>query len=129
MLIKILKFLLHIKVLSFAGVPLVAAGFCFYHFKPANAKFHLMSSAAAFFLSLVHTPLEKKLTIAVSTLAVLGILLVTFMSSNFYATAGALAYGVASAVESIDFLGLPGVDWFHYVLAGANLLLMYGLIT
>ena len=50
------------------------------------------------------------------------------MSSNFYATVGGLAYGLASAVESLSFLGLPGVDWFHYILAGGNLLLMYGFI-
>lgn len=50
------------------------------------------------------------------------------MSSNFYATVGGLAYGLASAVESLGFLGLPGVDWFHYILAGGNLLLMYGFI-
>ena len=115
-------------ILSFAGIPLIAAGFCFYHNKPVNAKFHLVSSVAAFFISLVHTPVEKKLTIAVSSLAVIGILLVTYMNSNLYAFTGALAYGLASAVESIDFLGLPGVDWFHYILAAANLLLMFGLI-
>ena len=87
-----------------------------------------MSSVAGFSLSLVHSPLKEKLTIVVSTLAVFGILLVTYMSSNIYAAVGALAYGLASAVNSIPFLGLPGVDWFHYILAGANLLLMYGLI-
>lgn len=116
-------------MVCFAGIPLIAAGFCVYHHKPANANFHLISSVAAVFLSLVHTPLEEKLTLLVSTLAVFGIIFVTFMSSNFCATAGALAYGLASAVKSIDFLGFPGVDWFHYILAGANFLLMHGLIT
>lgn len=72
--------------------------------------------------------MEEMLTKIVSTLAVLGIIFVTFMSSNFYATVGGLAYGLASAVESLGFLGLPGVDWFHYILAGGNLLLMYGFI-
>lgn len=72
--------------------------------------------------------MEKTLTTVVSTLAVFGILFVTFMNSNFHAMAGALAYGVASVVKSVTFLGLPGVDWFHYILAGGNLLLMYGLI-
>ena len=113
----------------FLGIPLIAAGFCFYHNKPANAKFHLVSSVIAFVLSLIHNPVEKPLTTAASTLAVFGILFVTYMSSNFYATAGALGYGLASIVESITFLGLPGVDWFHYILAGGNLLLMYGLIN
>ena len=87
-----------------------------------------MSSAGACLLSLVHTSLKEKLSIVVSSLAVIGILLVTFFNSNFSAAAGALAYGLASGVKSTNFLGLPGVDWFHYVLAVANLLLMFGLI-
>lgn len=87
-----------------------------------------MSSVASSLLSVVHTPLKEKLTLIVSTLAVFGILFVTFMSSNVCATVGALTYGIASAVKSFDFLGFPGVDWFHYLLAGANVLLMYGLI-
>jgi len=87
-----------------------------------------VSSVIAFVLSLIHNPAEKMLTTAASTIAVLGILLVIYMYSNFYGTTGALAYGLASVVESITFLGLPGVDWFHYILAGGNLLLMYGLI-
>lgn len=87
-----------------------------------------MSSVIGLVISFVHNPVEEMLTKIVSTLAVLGIIFVTFMSSNFYATAGALAYGLASAVESISFLGLPGVDWFHYILAGGNLLLMHGFI-
>lgn len=91
--------------------------------------FHLVSSAIAFTFSLIHNPAEKMLTIAASTVAVLGILFVTYMYSNFYGTTGALAYGLASIVESVTFLGLPGVDWFHYILAGGNLLLMHGLIT
>lgn len=115
-------------VSSFVGIPFIGAGFCFYHHKPANAKFHLMSSVIGLVISFVHNPVEEMLTKIVSTLAVLGIIFVTFMSSNFYATAGALAYGLASAVESISFLGLPGVDWFHYILAGGNLLLMHGFI-
>ena len=115
--------------MCFAGIPLIAAGFCVYHHKPANANFHLISSVAVVFLSLVYTPSEDKLTLLVSTLAVFGILFVTFMRSNFCATAGALAYGLASAVKSIDFLGFPGVDGFHYILAGANFLLMHGLMT
>lgn len=112
----------------FPGIPFIAAGFCFYHHKPANATFHFVSSVGACLLSLVHTPLKEKLSIVVSSLAVIGILLVTFINSNFSASAGALAYGLASAVKSTNFLGLPGVDWFHYVLAVANLLLMFGLI-
>jgi len=115
-------------IASTVGIPLIAAGFCFHHHKPANAKFHLVSSVIAFVLSLIHNPAEKMLTTAASTIAVLGILLVIYMYSNFYGTTGALAYGLASVVESITFLGLPGVDWFHYILAGGNLLLMYGLI-
>lgn len=110
------------------GIPFIGAGFCFYHHKPANAKFHLMSSVIALAISLIHSPVKEMLTRIVSTLAVLGIVFVTFMSSNFYATAGALAYGLACVVESISFLGLPGVDWFHYMLAGGNLLLMHGFI-
>lgn len=87
-----------------------------------------MSSVIAFVLPLIHNPVEKMLTTVASSLAVLGILFVTYMHSNFYGTTGALAYGVASIVESVTFLGLPGVDWFHYILAGGNLLLMHGLI-
>ena len=92
--------------------------------------FHFVSSVGACFLSSVHTSttVKEKLSIVVSSLSVIGILLVTFMNSNFSAFAGALAYGLASAVKSIYFLGLPGVDWFHYILVVANLLLMYGLI-
>lgn len=88
----------------------------------------MVSSFIAFVLSLLHNPSEKMLSKAASTIAVLGIIFVTFMYSNFYGTTGALAYGLASVVESVTFLGLPGVDWFHYILAGGNLLLMFGLI-
>ena len=124
----IISLLKYFHAFYFAGIPLIAAGFCFHHHKPANAKFHLVSSVIAFVVSLIHNPVEDKLTTIASALAVLGILFVTYMSSNFYATTGALAYGLASVVESVTFLGLPGVDWFHYILAGGNLLLMQGLI-
>ena len=87
-----------------------------------------MSSVIACGVSLIHNPAEKMLTAAASTIAVLGILFVTYMYSNFYGTTGALAYGLASLVESVTFLGLPGVDWFHYILAGGNIFLMYGLM-
>ena len=73
--------------------------------------------------------MENIVTQAVSSVAVFGIIFVTFMSINFCATTGTLAYGAATAIKPMNsFLGLHGVEWFHYILAIANLLLMYGLI-
>lgn len=115
-------------IASVVGIPFIAAGCCVHHHKSANAKFHLVSSITAVVLTLIDKTLKEKLTIAVSGLAVLGIIFATFTSSNFYSFVGALAYGFASAVKDISFASLPGVDWFHYILAGANILLMYGLI-
>ncbi|XP_068701623.1 uncharacterized protein [Montipora foliosa] len=113
---------------SVLGIPLIAAGFCVYHHMPVTAKFYLVSSPVAMFLSIVHKPLEEKLTIIMSTLAVLGILFVASTSLNIYAMAGVLAYGFASAVKPTNFLGFPGIDWFHFILTGGNVLFMYGLI-
>ena len=114
---------------STVGLPLIAAGFSDQHHRPSNSRFHLSSGAVAFVLSLLHPPMEKGLAQLVSYLAVLGILLVTLMSSNYSGALGALAFAVAGGVNQLDTcLGLRGVDWFHYILAVANLLFVYGLV-
>ena len=111
------------------GMPLLAAEFCFCYGKFYNAIFHLISGLAAFILSIGFVSMQKLITQVVSSLAIFGIILTGFLYLNYYGLSGALVIAVAAGLHDIDsFLGLKGIDWFHYFLCIGNILLMHGLV-
>ena len=115
---------------SVLGMSLLAAAFHRYYLNIIIANVH---AAAALALVLLQQHFAEShvmlITEALSSLAVISILILSILVFNPYAIIGAVLYIVAGLVVGTNgaMYGIPCVDIFHYVLLVGNIALLMGL--
>lgn len=115
---------------SVVGLSCLAAEFCRQANYPLLGEIHVCASLLAVALQLMVSPkVHSVLTEAVSSAAVVSILLLSALLKNVLGGMGALAIVFASVAVGTEGqrFGFPAVDFFHYTLAVANILLVHAL--
>lgn len=127
--LKIHKFLTWIT--TTLGVPMIATGFCeAYKTTTMGNKIIIFALIVILTTRFLPQDMRELTTQAVSGFAMLTIMILSVMHSNWFGLTAAVLYVVAGAVIGAEghLFGLPRVDLLHYVLALANLLFLYALV-
>lgn len=122
------------KYLSWMGsaiaVPYIAAAYHKQEHSHLLANVHLASGFGLVTVQKFLSPRVQRLAAeGVSSYAVVSILTLSLITSNYEGALGAVCYITAGLIVGTDgyWLGIPRVDVFHYVIAVATISLMQGL--
>ncbi|XP_022080502.1 uncharacterized protein LOC110973749 isoform X2 [Acanthaster planci] len=116
-------------VTTILGTSLVASGFHRRYDNSVMSAVHMGSALALICLSKVTDVLsmqtEEFLVSAVSSAAVVSIGVFSILHTNPFGILAAVLYGIAAAVGTTgELASILRVDWFHYLLAFANVVFL-----
>ncbi|XP_038069492.1 uncharacterized protein LOC119738651 [Patiria miniata] len=116
-------------ITTILGTSLVASGFHRWYTNSVMSALHMGSALALVCLSkatdILAPRTEELLVSAVSSLAVVSIGIFSVLHTNPFGLLGAVLYGIAAAVGTEgDLASIRRVDWFHYLLAFANVVFL-----